>query len=76
MGLTSSKNNPCIFSGIIIYSAPPTTPRHPIHVSLYVDDFYPFSELDAEEYCFKKLLNKTIATDFMGDVYFFLGSSF
>ena len=41
MGLTSSKNNLCLFSWIIDNSTPPKTPRHPIHTSLYVDYFFP-----------------------------------
>ena len=76
MGLTSSNRNPCLFYGIIDDGTPPTTPRHPINVGLYVDDFVFFLDSDAEEYRFKKLLNKKVATDFIGNVDFFLGSSF
>ena len=76
MGITSYKHDPCLFSRVIDDSTPPTTPRHPIHIGLYVDDFFSFSESDAEESRFKKLLNKKVATDFMGDSDLFLGSSF
>ena len=76
MGLTYSRHNPCLFSGIIDDVTSPTIPIHTIHVSLYVDGFVFFSESNTEESCFKQLLNKTITTDFMGKSDFFLVSSF
>ena len=54
----------------------PTTPRHTIHVGLYVDAFVFFLKLNAEESRFNKLLNKQVSTKFMGDADFFLRSSF
>ena len=47
MGLTSSKNDPCLFYGIIDDGTSLTTLRHPIHIGLYVENFVLFSELDA-----------------------------
>ena len=37
--ITSSKNGPCLLSGIINNITPPTTTRYNIHFGLYVDDF-------------------------------------
>ena len=65
MFLTSSKQYPCLLSGIIDNGTPTTTPRQTIHVGLYLDDFVLFSELDAEDSRFKKLLDKQVATYFM-----------
>ena len=76
MGLTSSKYDPCLLSGIIDNGTPPTTPRHPVHVGLYVEHIIFFSESDTEESRFKKLLNKQFSTNFMEGTYFCLGSSF
>ena len=76
MGLTPSKHNPCLFSGVIDDGTPLSTPRYTIHVGLYVNDFVFFSGSDAEESCFKHLLNEKVTTHFMGNIDFFLGSSF
>ena len=76
MGLTASKNNPYIFSGINDNGTPSTVHIHTIHINLYVDDFVLFSELDAEETCFKEILNDQVTTDFMSDPNFSLESSF
>ena len=76
MDITSSRNKPCILSGIINDSTPPATPQHTIHIGIYVNNFVFFSESDTEESCFKKLLNNKVTTDFMGYAEFFLGSSF
>ena len=76
MGLTSYKHDPCLFFRIIDDSPPPVTPRHTIHVGLYVNDSVSFSESDAEDSCFKKLPNNKVTTDFMGNADFFLRSPF
>ena len=70
MGLTDSKHDPLIFYGITNGSNPSTIPCHPIHIGLYVDDLFFFSESDAEEARFKNLLNNQVITDFMGDADF------
>ena len=72
MGLTPSKHEPCLLSVVIDYGTHPLTPRHKIHVGLYVNDFVFFSESDAEEYSFKHPLNDKVTPDFMGDVDLFL----
>ena len=71
MGLNPSKHKPCLFSGVIHGRNPHVNPRHTIHV-----DFVFFSESDVEESRFKRILNDKVTADFMGDVEFFLGSSF
>ena len=76
MGITSSNHYPCLLSGVIDDGTPPTIPVHPIHVGLCVDDFVFFLELDAEESCFKQLLNEKVTTEFMGDTDFLIESSF
>ena len=76
MGLTPSNNNPCLLSSGIDYVTPSATPRHTIHVGLYVNNFFFFSESDTEDYYFKQLLNDKVTNDFMGNANFFLGSSF
>ena len=76
MGLTSSKKDPCLFSGIINDNTPPATPWHTIHVGIYVDLYILFFDLVADNSRFKKLLNKKVTTEFMGDAYLFLRSSF
>ena len=58
MGLKSSKHDPWLLYGINNDGTPYTIPRHPIHVCLYVDDFVFFLESNAEDYCFKQLMNK------------------
>ena len=76
IGIISSKHDPCLFYGITRDGTPPTTPRNPIHVGLCIENFVFFLYLDAEESCFKKLLNEKVTTNFMGDSDFFLESSF
>ena len=76
MGITSSKHNPCLFYEIIYDGIPPTTPRHRIHLGIYVNGFDFFSESEKYESRFKQLLKEKYTTDFMVDADFFLGSSF
>ena len=45
MGITPSKHDPCLFSGLIENSTTLAPPWHTIHVGLYVDNFVFFSEL-------------------------------
>eukprot|EP00804_Cyclotella_cryptica_P022088 CCRYP_011573-RA/>CCRYP_011573-RA protein AED:0.27 eAED:0.27 QI:0/-1/0/1/-1/1/1/0/654 len=54
----------------------PTLPRHPVHVSLYVDDFVFYSVCDKEEQRFRRMLANKIKVDFMGDVDYFLDTAF
>ena len=53
-----------------------TMVHHLHHIGFYVDNFVFFSDSDAEESRFKKLLNKQVTTDFMGGADFFLGTFF
>jgi hypothetical protein len=70
MGLKSSENSPCIFTGVIVPEEPP------IFVGIYVDDIIYFSCSDSVERKFKELLSTLGTVDFMGQVGLFLGTKF
>ena len=75
MGLSVSVHNPCLYSGHVTSTS--TTPfTHPLHIGLYVDDFVFYTKDKAHEAAFRAYLAKHIAVDWMGDVDFFLGTSF
>jgi len=70
MGLSSSPNSPCIFTGILIEGEPP------IYVGIYVDDIIYFSCSDKVEKKLEELLSSIGSVDFMGQVTHFLGIEF
>jgi len=70
MGLKSSKNSPCLFTGVLIPGEPP------IFVGIYVDDIIYFSCSDSVERKFEELLSTLGTVDFMGQVGLFLGTEF
>ena len=76
MGLTPSPHDPCLYSGIINTDQQVSSPRQPIHIGLYVDDFVYYSTSDAEESLFQSVLSSKLTVDFMGDVDYFLGTAF
>ena len=75
MGLSASVHNPCLYSGHVT-STSTTSFTHPLHIGLYVDDFVFYTKDKAHEAAFCAELAKHIAVDWMGDVDFFLGTSF
>jgi len=70
MGLEASRNDPCLYSGIINAddTSSPSVARQKIHVGLYVDYFMFFSMSPKEEELFQKELAANIKVDFMGNV--------
>jgi hypothetical protein len=69
MGLVSSTNSPCLFTGILIEGKP-------IYVGIYVDDIIYFSSSDRVEKQFESLLSTIGNNDFMGQITHFLGIEF
>ena len=67
MGLTPSNHSPSPLAGVINDGTPLSTPRHKIHMGLYVNDLVFFLESDSEESCLKRLINDKVTPDFMGD---------
>ncbi len=70
MGLKSSDNSPCLFTGVLIPGEPP------IFVSIYVDDIIYFSCSDQVEKKFEEGISTIGSVDFMGQVSLFLGTEF
>jgi len=70
MGLVSSINSPCLFTGILIEGEPP------VYVGIFVDDIIYFSSSDRVEEQFESLLATIGNVDFMGQVTHFLGIEF
>jgi hypothetical protein len=70
IGLKSSPNSPCLFTGVLIPGEPP------ICVGLYVDDIIYFSASDLVERKFEENLSTIGTVDFMGQVSLFLGIEF
>ena len=63
MGLVSSINSPCLFTGILIEGEPP------VYVGIFVDDIIYFSSSDRVEEQFESLLATIGNVDFMGSWY-------
>ena len=76
MGLSASVHDPCLYSGFVTSSSSDKPYNHPLHIGLYVDDFVFYTKDKAHEAAFRTELTKHIAVDWMGDVDFFLGTSF
>jgi hypothetical protein len=70
MGLKSSPNSPCLFTGVLVPGEPP------IFVGIYVDDIIYFSASDLVERKFEENLSTIGTVDFMGQVSLFLGTEF
>jgi hypothetical protein len=70
MGLNMSLHDPCVFSGSLNKGLPP------IYIGIYVDDFKYFSLSSDTEDLFEKQLGAKCRVDFMGEVYWFLGSKY
>jgi len=70
MGLKSSPNSPCLFTGVLVPGEPP------IFVGIYVDDIIYFSTSDSVEKQFEENLSTIGTVDFMGQVSLFLGTEF
>jgi len=70
MGLKSSPNSPCLFTGVLVPGEPP------IFVGIYVDDIIYFSASDSIEKQFEENLSTIGTVDFMGQVSLFLGTEF
>jgi hypothetical protein len=78
MGVTTSKHDPCLFSGVVSTSSSSSdvSARAPLHVGIYVDDFVYYSTHPGEELHFLKEHKKQVVVDFMGPIDWFLGTAF
>lgn len=78
LGLKRNIYDPCLYTGFLRDPLHPDEPPStvPITLGLYVDDFVFFSESDAVEARFQRLLSSRLSVDFMGDVEWFLGIHF
>ena len=79
MVLNPSPQDPCLLSGVLSKPSSPGTVsavQYQLHVGLYVDDFVVYSSDPTQDALFKTLLQEHIQLDFMGDVYYFLGTAF
>ena len=78
MGLTPSVHDPCVYRGVCTDTDNPAAEddRAEVHVGIYVDDFVFYSTDSSQEELFRKELGRRCTVDFMGDVDFFLGTSF
>ena len=79
MGLKASLHYPCLLYGVLANPSSPETisaVQSQLHVGLYVNNFVFYSSDLTQEALFKTLLQEHIQVDFMGDVYYFLGTAF
>ena len=79
MGLNPSSHEAFLLSGVISNPSSPdtiSTVQSQLHAGLYVDNFVFYSSDPTQEALFKTLLQGHIQVDFMGDVYYFLGTAF
>jgi hypothetical protein len=78
IGLTSSLEDPCLYSGYIVNPSDPsaTKSEYPLSLGLYVDDFIYFSEDPQVEALFCQFLSQCCKFDFMGIISWFLGIHF
>ena len=78
MGLTPSVRGPCVYRGVCTDTDDPAAndDRAEVRVGIYVDDFVFYSTDFSLEELFRKELGRRCTVDFMGDVDFFLGTSF
>ena len=67
MGLQSTPDSPCIFTGTLFPDS------KPLYLGLYVDDFIYFSEDPAVERAFESQLQQQISVEFLGVSHHFLG---
>jgi hypothetical protein len=78
LGLTPSREDPCLYTGIVRDPYNPDAPVStvPLSLGIYVDDFVYFSADPAAEDLFCRLLAERCKVDFMGIVEWFLGVHF
>ncbi len=78
IGLHSSLEDPCLYTGCIVDPGNPTATPSPVPLSLglYVDNFVYFSEDPNVEALFCRLLSEHCQVNFMGIVEWFLGVHF
>ena len=70
IGLKSSPNSPCVFSGELIPGQPP------LYLGLYIDDFAYFSSSDTVEQKFKELMDSKYSVSYENSLDWFLGMKF
>ncbi len=70
IGLTTSPNSPCLFTGTLIPG------ESPLYLGLYVDDIAFFSHSDAVEQKFRDLLNAVYTVSYEDSHEWFLGMKF
>ena len=79
MGINPSPHDPCVLSGVLTNPSSPACTsdlQSQLHVGLYVDAFLFYSYDPAQEELFKTTIQKKTQVDFMGKVYYFLGTEF
>ena len=78
MGLSPSLHDPCVYRGVCVDTEDPgaTEDRAEVHVGIYVDDFVFCSTDPAQEALFGREMESKCKVDFLGDIDYFLGTSF
>ena len=79
MGLKASPHDPCLLSGVLDNPSSPeniSEAQSQLHVGFYVENFVFYSSDPTQEALFKTSLQEHIQVDFMGDVNYFLGTTF
>ena len=78
-GLNPSLYETCLLSGVLAKPSSPDTiyaVQFQLYVGLFVDNFIFYYSDQTQEVLFKILLQEHIQVDFMGDVEYFLGTTF
>ena len=79
MGLNNSPHDPWLISGTLKNPSSYTCTlniQYQLHIGLYVNDFVFYSSDPDKEEILKTLLQEHIKVDFMGNVNYFLGTTF